>query len=278
MNNQDSFDKYQQMEKLLDQITSKFSSFQKELHDNKQYINETVTQIQQVTLTNQHYHTIEKLAAGMAHEIRNPLTTVAGFLQLLKPYLKEIGKEQYADIALDELKRANHIIYQFLNESKPNQTETHSISLNKLVNDISFLYRSEAILRNIEIITDLSDVDIEIIGNEMQLKQVLVNLVKNAMEAIEAKRNEHPGWIKLHTRMENQTASITIEDNGCGMDSGILRNLFLPFHTTKETGSGIGLCVSKRIIEELNGTITVNSTEGKGTIFQVAFPLKNKEE
>ncbi|MHC0035530.1 ATP-binding protein [Pseudoneobacillus sp. C159] len=276
MRNQDcSFEQYQQIEKILDQITTKFSLFQQEIQNNKQYINETVEQIQQATITNQHYQTIDKLAAGLAHEIRNPLTTVGGFIQLLKPYLKEIGKEQYADIALDELKRANRIIYQFLNESKPAKETTKPISLNKLVEDLSILFESEAILKNVEIITNVSDVEIEIIGNEVQLKQVLVNLLKNAMEAIDAKKEQLPGWIRLHTRAYQNKALFVIEDNGCGMNDETKQNLFLPFHTTKEAGTGIGLSLCKKIIEDHNGSISVISTEGHGTIFQIDFPKIN---
>src|SRR5690606_8405995 len=95
--------------------------------------------------------TLGQLAAGVAHEIRNPLTTVKGFIQLIKPYLKDSGKEEYADIALDEINRANEIIHEFLNAAKPQIHEKQVIDINKLMKSILLLYESEAILRNLDI-------------------------------------------------------------------------------------------------------------------------------
>lgn len=263
-----------EIEGVLNKITSKFSSFQQEIKDNKQYIDKTVMQIQKATVTHQHYQNIDKLAAGIAHEIRNPLTTVSGFIQLLKPYLKQIGKEQYAEIALDELNRANQIIYEFLNESKPTEDSKKPISLNKIVKDVSLLYESEAVLKNITINNQFASQDIEIVANDQQLKQVLVNLLKNAMEAIEARQElGHKGMINFYTFTGNDKASVFVEDNGCGIKQETLQRLFRPFHTTKVTGTGIGLSVCKKIIEDHLGTLSVDSTEGKGTTFRIDFPL-----
>jgi signal transduction histidine kinase len=264
-----------EIERLIDEITSRFSTFQKEIKDNKQYIDQTVMQIQKASVTNQHYQNIDKLAAGIAHEIRNPLTTVGGFLQLLKPYLTEIGKEQYVNIALEELNRANQIIYEFLNETKPSDHDKKTISLNQLVKDTSLLYESEAILKNITIINLYANQEIKLVANDKQLKQVFVNLLKNAMEAIELRQDKSQnGIIDFYTAIEENRAFVVIKDNGCGMTEKTLQKLFLPFHTTKETGTGVGLSVCKKIIEEHQGTITVESKEGMGTMFRIEFPLR----
>lgn len=258
---------------VLDQIESKFSYVQQEIKENKQYIDQTVMELQEASVSYQHYQNVEKLAAGIAHEIRNPLTTVQGFIQLLKPYLIEIGKEQYADIALDELNRANQIIYEFLNASKPPENNWKPISLNKLVQDISLLYESESILKDIAIVNHF-DEDIEIVANHKQLKQVLVNLLKNAMEAIDDREEiDKKGTIHFYTHLENNHVSIIVEDNGCGMSDATLQNLFQPFHTTKEKGTGVGLCVCKKIIDDHHGTITVESTKNIGTVFKIVFPI-----
>jgi signal transduction histidine kinase len=264
-----------EIERIIDKITTKFSSFQQEIKDNKQYIDQTVMQIHKASVTNRHYQNIDKLAAGIAHEIRNPLTTVSGFIQLLKPYLIEIGKEQYANIALEELYRANQIINEFLNESKPPEHHKKMISLNQLVKDTRLLYESEAILKNITIINQFAHEDIEFVANDNQLKQVLVNLLKNAIEAIELRQGKvQGGIIHYYTVLEDNKAYVVIKDDGCGMDEKTLQNLFLPFHTTKETGTGVGLSVCKKIIEEHEGTITVESTEGIGTTFRIEFPFR----
>jgi signal transduction histidine kinase len=267
-------DRLADIEAVIKQIESKFSYFQEEIKENKQYIDQTVSEIQGATVANQNYQNIERLAAGIAHEIRNPLTTVGGFIQLLKPYLIDIGKEQYVDIVLDELNRANQIIFEFLNASKPQKEEKISVSLNKLVKDISLLYESEAILKDIVIMNHYSVEDIELIANLKQLKQVLVNLLKNAVEALEARQEKNEsGIIQFYTMVGNDYAAIVVQDNGCGMSEDTMQNLFLPFHTTKASGTGVGLAVCKNIVEEHQGTILVESTLGKGTKFSLIFPL-----
>jgi signal transduction histidine kinase len=267
-------DRLADIEAVIKQIESKFSYFQEEIKENKQYIDQTVSEIQGATVANQNYQNIERLAAGIAHEIRNPLTTVGGFIQLLKPYLIDIGKEQYVDIVLDELNRANQIIFEFLNASKPQKEEKISVSLNKLVKDISLLYESEAILKDIVIMNHYSVEDIELIANLKQLKQVLVNLLKNAVEALEARQEKNEsGIIQFYTMVGNDYAAIVVQDNGCGMSEDTMQNLFLPFHTTKTSGTGVGLAVCKNIVEEHQGTILVESTLGKGTKFSLIFPL-----
>ncbi|CAG9606408.1 ATP-binding protein [Pseudoneobacillus rhizosphaerae] len=232
-------------------------------------------QSQTDSIKDYHYQTIDKLAVGIVHEIRNPLTVVGGFLQLLKPYLIEIGKEQYVDIALEELKRADQLIYEFLNESKPSEQTPKRISLNQIVKDTSLLYECEAILKNITIRNRFTDEEIDFVANDKQLKQVFLNLLKNALEAIELRQDKsRNGIIDYYTVMEENRAVVVIKDNGCGMNEQTLRNLFLPFHTTKDTGTGVGLSVCKRIIEEHHGTITVESTEGFGTMFRIEFHLR----
>ncbi len=129
--------------------------------------------------------TMGQLAAGIAHEIRNPLTTVKGFIQLIKPYLSEIGKEEYAAIAIDEIDRANEIIYEFLNAAKPSQNKKQLISVNKLIKDIIILFESEAILKDLEMETIYHCEDAKLYIDIKQIKQVLVNIIKNAIEAIE---------------------------------------------------------------------------------------------
>jgi signal transduction histidine kinase len=262
-----------ELQHVIEEIESKFSTFQQEIRENKRYINQTVLEIQKASEQTRHFQNIEKLAAGIAHEIRNPLTTVSGFIQLLRPYLSEIGKNQYADIALEEINRANQIIYEFLNASKPLENHQQLVSLNKLVKDTSLLYESEAILKNITIINHLAEMDAEIMANHKQLKQVLVNLLKNAVEALELRHDEFNPVIHFGTVIENQRATIYVKDNGCGMSEATIQNLFLPFHTTKENGTGVGLSVCKKIIQDHGGTISVESRLGEGTTFRIEFLL-----
>ncbi|WML50711.1 ATP-binding protein [Neobacillus sp. PS3-34] len=216
---------------------------------------------------------MENLAAGIAHEIRNPLTTVKGFIQLIRPYLQEIDKVQYADIALEEIDRANGIIFEFLNASKPQMATQLIRSINALVKDIALLYESEAILRDIQIRSFLSLEDITIRMDANQLKQVLINIIKNSIEALDdVQQPQNERKIDLITEINQEVALIVIKDNGCGMTQETLDKLFLPFYTTKEKGTGIGLSVCKKIVEDSGGMIQVESAPGAGTIFRLSFP------
>lgn len=213
---------------------------------------------------------LEHWAVGIVHEIRNPLTTIKGFLQLLKPYLIEAGKEQYADVILDEINRTNEIVYEFLNSAKREINLSESISLNKILKDMVLLFESEAVLKNVAVITTLTNQDISLRIPANHLKQVLMNLMKNAMDAMVASHNR---IIHISTNKDDLSASISMTDTGCGMTDEVIKSLFTPFYSTKEKGTGVGLCVCKQIIEDYGGSIHVNSIIGKGSTFIVTFPI-----
>lgn len=234
----------------------------------------TTIENQPANTTNSSYtENVSKLAAGIAHEIRNPLTTVKGFIQLLKPYLIEIRKDQYADIAIDEINRANEIIEQFLNATKKQDDRKKKVSINKVLNQMGLLFESEAILHNIDLSIQLSEKDPHIFINENELKQVLINLLKNAIESFSSNSLKRKAEIRVYGEVYNDTVTIGIIDNGCGMKDETIDKLFLPFYTTKSTGTGLGLSISKKIIETYSGQLNVKSKVGKGTTFYIKLPL-----
>lgn len=257
---------------MLLTVENKILSFNQNLIEKKNYLEKTVEEMKNAVIISDQQNHIRNLAASIAHEIRNPLTTVKGFLQLLKPYLQEIGKVHYADVALEEINRANDIIYEFLNSTKPHSTSIHEISVNKLIKDIVMLYESEAILRNIQIFTSFSRDDTIISIDPNQLKQVIINLIKNAMEAID-ECNHHEKVVHISTVTDSKNIYIKISDNGCGMAKNTMEKLFTPFFSTKEKGTGIGLSVCKKIIENHGGSILLESEIGKGTTFTIHFPI-----
>ncbi len=213
------------------------------------------------------------LAAGLAHEIRNPLTTIKGFIQLLKPDLQFAGKQELADVALEEINRANSLLTEFLSVLRPNQDVKRRLSVNHLAKDMKNLFTSEAILKGIDFSVELAEDELFIMAVENSLKQVLVNLLKNAIEAVEG-TGKNDGAIKMLVAKDEDFASIYVIDNGSGIDEVSLKKIFTPFYTTKAEGTGIGLAISKQIIEDHGGGVSVSSEPSK-TIFKISFPLQS---
>nr|WP_187118967.1 ATP-binding protein [Bacillus marasmi] len=261
---------------LLDTVEGKISDLNNEIEVNKYIFDQKLAKMKDAAILSEHLATIGQLAAGIAHEIRNPLTTVKGFIQLIQPYLVDIGKEDYAIIALEEIDRANEIIYEFLNSAKPKVHKKQIIPLEKLVKDIMMLYESEAILRNIDIEWNSKGETASLFIDAKQVKQVLVNLIKNAIEAITENQSNEKGKICINTEAIEDKAVIWIEDNGIGMKKETVDNLFVPFYSTKVEGTGLGLTVCKNIIEEHGGNIIVSSTLGLGTSFRIELPIYKK--
>jgi signal transduction histidine kinase len=222
--------------------------------------------------TEEQYTMLGKQAAEIAHEIKNPLTTIKGFLQLIQPYLKDINKEEYATIAIDEIKRVDDILSSFLNAAKPMEEVNRVLNINEIVHHSAKLFESESIIKNIHLTTSLSNKNPHIIFNENKLKQVLINLIKNAFEAIEETQNGS-GFIEVITEVAGINAQIHVIDSGCGMTNKIINQLFTPFFTTKDAGTGIGLSVCKQIIESYGGNISIASTKGTGTKITIALPI-----
>lgn len=240
--------------------------------DENQFIEITKKEYEQLIVQANYASNISQLSAGIAHEIRNPLTTIKGFIQLLAPHLTEIGKDEYANIALSEINRVNEMIFQFLNATKPKPTQISYIELNKLIKEVEILYESEAQLRNITIRTDLDPTNPIIYMDDHQLKQVIVNIIKNSIEAME-EPSRLGGHIDIRTEVNEDRVEISIHDNGCGMPSESIEKVFLPYYTTKTNGTGLGLSICKKIIEENSGHIQIHSTPHEGTDFRIDLPL-----
>lgn len=211
-----------------------------------------------------------KLAAGLAHEIRNPLTTIKGFIQLLKPELQTIGKSEFADVALEEINRANGLLSEFLSIFKPGSSGRTKLCLNTFSKAISNLFASEALLKQIELTVKVPDVEVFVWADEKQLKQVALNLLKNAFEAIEESDVDR-GEIAITVNMFNGFAKFSVIDNGAGLAETETEKLFTPFYTTKENGTGIGLVICKQIIEEHGGRLKVRTKLGR-TKFSFELP------
>jgi signal transduction histidine kinase len=229
-------------------------------------------QIEQTAFQNDKLAMLGKIAAAIAHEIRNPLTSIRGFIQLLNPYLKEIGKQEYGRIILSEIDRANDIIYEFLNSSKPSAPMKQKVLVGSLLKESILLSESEALMKGCELHSEIFDHLLTVSVDVKQIKQVLLNIMKNAMDAIVEVKEERKGRIDISARREGKYTLISIRDNGKGMQKTTLNRLFDPFFTTKEEGTGLGLSVSYRIIRNHGGTIQVDSQLNEGTEFLIYLP------
>jgi two-component system, sporulation sensor kinase E len=211
---------------------------------------------------------VGELAAGIAHEIRNPMTALKGFIQLLQGSVKE-DFSTYFSVINSELKRIESIITEFLILAKPQATQFLEKDINIIVQETIELLRAQALLQNV-IITPIYHKQMVIFCEANQLKQVFINIMKNALEAMPT-----GGKISIETdTWKDDYVKISISDEGMGIPEEKIKKLGEPFYTTKERGTGLGLMVSYKIIEEHHGWIEVESSLGEGTTFHVYLPFK----
>lgn len=214
-----------------------------------------------------------QLAAQVMHEVRNPLTTVKGFLQLLKERQNYPKQQEYLDIMLEAIDHANNIIADFLHLARPGYSCRKRCAPEKLLSEVSMLMESEAALRNISIRTVIPENLSPVWIDPEQMKQVLVNIIKNSLEAM-----PEGGEVTIKTHCRARELFIAISDTGTGMDELVLENIFEPFFTTKTSGTGLGLFIAKQIVHNHKGDIMVESIPGKGTTITISLPLPQREE
>lgn len=212
---------------------------------------------------------IGELSANMAHEIRNPLASLKGSIEILKEgALTKAHGEKLMNIALSEMDRLNTIITDFLTYSRPKPPEFLSFDLHSLLDEIIQLTRNAVMSAdNISITKDFGGY-YEIVADPQKLRQVFLNLTMNAIESMPG-----GGLLIIKTRKVHNTMVVSFKDSGIGISPENLKEIFYPFFTTKDRGTGLGLSIAYRIIEEHRGRITVNSIPGLGTTFEVTIPV-----
>ncbi|WP_219835968.1 ATP-binding protein [Paenibacillus sp. R14(2021)] len=215
------------------------------------------------------YHMIGQLAASISHEIRNPLTTTRGFLQMMgKPNLDPDAIELYRMHAFEGVEHANAIITDLLNYAKPEVEEARPIDVQAEIESLLPWISPLSVMSSVEIKISHHQPHVFILGEPKKLQQCLLNLMKNAIEAMPA-----GGILSIGTKVEDNRLCIEIADTGMGMSSVQLKRIGLPFFTTKEKGTGLGLMVVVSLVRVMNGQITFNSKRGQGTVCIIQFPL-----
>lgn len=213
---------------------------------------------------------IGHLAASVAHEIRNPLTSIKGFIQLMQ-YTKELD-ERYLEIMLQEIDRINTITSEMLILGKNQEVIYQRLDIRESIDHVLTLMKAQTNLNNIELLYEEIDRPVMIKANDAQMKQVFINLIKNSIESI-SKR----GIISIGIRIVENEAVITITDNGIGMEPERVERIGELFYSTKEKGTGIGLAVCQKIIQRHNGEISFKSEKNKGTIVTIRIPLAEEQ-
>ncbi|QHK15876.1 Sporulation kinase A [Bacillus velezensis] len=207
-----------------------------------------------------------QLAAGIAHEIRNPLTAIKGFLQLMKPTMEE--NEHYFEIVFSELSRIELILSELLMLAKPQQNAVKErVNLKKIISEVTALLETQANLKGIFIKTDYEHDSMYINGDQNQLKQVFINLIKNAVESM-----PDGGTVHILMTEDEYSVNVTVKDEGDGIPENVLKRIGEPFLTTKEKGTGLGLMVTFNLIKNHQGAIQVDSKPDRGTAFHITFP------
>ncbi|MCM3734987.1 PAS domain S-box protein [Bacillus cytotoxicus] len=214
---------------------------------------------------------VGQLTAGIAHEIRNPLTSLKGFLKLLEPDMTENNK-WYVDIMLSEIAQMESITNQFMAMSKPQAISIQRYQIETLIEEVVTFISPTAMMNNTNIsmnhISSLPAIQCD--GN--QLKQVFINVFKNAIEAM-----PRGGTISIQTmKIEDHSVVISITDDGCGIPEDRISHLGEPFYSLKEKGTGLGLMMCYKIIEEHNGKLQITSVVNKGTTVDIRLPISLK--
>ncbi|WP_078411612.1 sensor histidine kinase [Priestia abyssalis] len=214
---------------------------------------------------------VGELAAGAAHEIRNPLAVIHGFLSLMNQSISDAEKERfYLPLVMKEIERINSIIEEMLLLSKPGAPISQKVYIEDIVKDILPLITQTSPSRQekqIEFLVDLEKVPVFVDANQM--KQVLHNLIRNSMEAIAVQ-----GHISIYSSVKDDMYQIYIKDTGTGIPSDMQSSLYHPFSTSKETGTGLGLTIVQRILQNHEGKIELVSTSSEGTTFLIHLPLR----
>jgi len=220
--------------------------------------------------------TVGHMAAAFAHEIRNPLTTVRGFIQYLSTNNRHHELPQFSKLILEELDRTNTIITDFLSLSKPGYDARKTYVVESILKETIDLIYPTAQLQNIKIEWDLSSSHLIHVDKKL-LKQTLLNIFKNSMEAIENKHQHTDGKIFVTTATRpNEKVLILIEDNGIGLTPQEIKQMGLPFYTTKAKGTGIGTIVINKLVRDMNGTIHYYSQKNQWTRVEILLPIVEK--
>lgn len=213
---------------------------------------------------------VGEMAAGIGHEVRNPMTTIKGFLQLLRERDKYIQEREIFDLMVDELDRANSIITEFLSLAKNKAVDLKKRNLNKILISLLPLIEADGLVTDKYIKMETQKIpDLNL--DEKEIRQLILNLVRNGLEAMSP-----GGGINIRTYSEEDEVVLSVQDNGKGIEPDVLEKVGTPFFTTKDNGTGLGLAVCYSIAARHNAVISIE-TSPAGTTFLVKFKVLKEQ-
>lgn len=231
----------------------------KKEHNEKNRINLEIARLDRLNL-------IGEMAAGVAHEIRNPMTVIMGFIQMISRKAPDTTKEQL-EIVMTELKRVNSIVADFLSLAKNKRVEKSRCDLNLLIQSMYPLIYEDCAKKSISLELQLAERMPELFVDDQEIRQLVLNLCRNAIEAICV-----TGKIVITTKDYRGYIRLTVADNGEGIAADLLNKVFDPFYTTKAAGTGLGLSICKSIVDRHQGELLVESKTGRGTRAVIKLP------
>ena len=221
----------------------------------------------------EHFATLGELAAGLAHEIRNPLAGIAGVAEVVARDLPESSAAREAlEGVREEVLRINRIVSDLLETARPKPPQFQAADLNATAEHAVIFARQQSLSRPVQVLLRKAEGLKAVEHDPGQIHQVLLNLILNALQAIEG-----PGEVQVSVQQRDGSAVVTVRDTGKGIAAEHLPNIFRPFFTTKGKGTGLGLSLAHRIVEDHGGRIEVESLVGEGSRFSVLLPLRRAE-
>ncbi|AJH38374.1 TPA: sporulation sensor histidine kinase KinB [Bacillus anthracis] len=236
------------------------------------HILQTQVRLQNELMNAEKFHLIGEMAASISHEIRNPLTSTKGFLQLLQSDIcTEQERKLYIDIAINGIEQANHVLTDYLTFAKPSIEKEQRLQLEEELLHALSLITPLANLTNVRTHYIKQSTSFFIAGEKQKLNQCLLNILKNCIEAMPKGGDLYFTLVPDHKHIQ-----LYIKDTGVGMDQEQVKRLGSPFYSTKEKGTGLGMMVVFSVVQAMNGKIDIISEKGTGTTFLLTFPLIQK--
>ncbi|MER3445870.1 MAG: hypothetical protein C4291_03100 [Candidatus Dadabacteria bacterium] len=234
--------------------------------------NQTLIRTQRELIVSEKLASLGKLSAGVAHEIGNPLSAIRGYVEVLKRgrMLSDEERKEFINSIAKEAERIDRIIRTLLDYSRPRDFDLKTVDINDVIRDAADILKTQGLLKNIDLNLELSTGLSPIEADPHQLSQVFINLILNAKDAI-----AQDGTINISSyKTSDGRIEIAVKDNGTGIPKEIIDKIFDPFFTTKEPGkgTGLGLSVSQRIVNLFGGRISVESEDGRGSVFRITLP------